>query len=548
MENIPADSAEDDEAVTVNAALGEVLIDAYATPLGLPGVTVIPAGTMKFNSYHYVDNATGVTQFVYRVFKRTSGGIETELFNFTTREVNETSVTLITTQVTSTLPVPLDSTDRVITKIYAKTTSVANRIAHFVYEGTTHASYVETTLAIIANSGVSGFSGYNGSIGVSGYSGESGSSGFSAQNIPYEQIRQSVYYPVGSSWNPYDTFAEFDIVSGNDYLIEMSGSWLATSYPVPWDLSASGTSCQYVYCTDNQYGGTVTEGGGSVGFGPFTLRSINIHCVVSGKVVLKVSDSYTGYFGSYDGLIVCTGGVNAASGLSGLSGYSGFDAQAGYSGPSGYSGESGAEGISGYSGESGAAFVGSSGESGASGAIGESGLSGYSGFDAQAGYSGPSGYSGMSGFSSSAGGFNGFYKIGIESNEWTFSPSEVSGWSCAAYSGQPLKIRWQQQITGYSSYWDGIADWVGRDPAYTIAFPPNTHLTWTHSDVWSTGYNGVSGVQFPYTNDVGLIDVLPTEDGQVTLYYNMIPLGGESSGVAGTSKLSLMIDRANQNG
>ena len=166
LRRIPAGGAEDDETVLVNSGSGEVLIDSYATELGDPGIEKIPAGIWSFHMYHYVDSSVGVTTFVYKVYKRDSGGTETLLFTVTSDEVNDTSVTEYDKSYTIGADILLDLTDRIIVKIYAQSTSVVNRTAHFVYEGTSHASHIETTVNIMGVIGPAGPVGATGPTGV----------------------------------------------------------------------------------------------------------------------------------------------------------------------------------------------------------------------------------------------------------------------------------------------------------------------------------------------------------------------------------------------
>ena len=158
----------------------EYLVDAYVTLANVPSVTAFPVGTWIFHGYHYVNNSAGDARVVYRVYKRTTGGVETEIFNVTTEEINATTVQEYITKYTVANSVAMDITDRVVVKVYVKNT-VAGRIVHFVYEGNISVSYATTSLFIAPPSGTSGYSGYPGTSGYSGYSGigASGYSGYS---------------------------------------------------------------------------------------------------------------------------------------------------------------------------------------------------------------------------------------------------------------------------------------------------------------------------------------------------------------------------------
>ncbi len=144
----------------------EVLIDPYVTVAGYPGADKIPSGIWHFHCYHYAASTGGDSRIVYRIFKRTSGGVETELFNVTTVEINATSVLEYDTDYVLVSDIPLSTTDRIVVKMYAKST--ANQTIHFVYSGATHTSHVVTTLHVQGAVGPAGPTGPTGPTGPSG--------------------------------------------------------------------------------------------------------------------------------------------------------------------------------------------------------------------------------------------------------------------------------------------------------------------------------------------------------------------------------------------
>jgi len=144
----PGLNPQDDDSVSVSNGTGEVLIDSYVTIQDDPGVLEIPAGVWSFKMFHYVDNALGVSWFRYKVFKRSVAGAETLLFTVNTNEVNALSVAEINIDYTVTTAIPLLADDRIVIKVYAVTTSVSTRIAHFVYEGNLNVSRVVTTIDV----------------------------------------------------------------------------------------------------------------------------------------------------------------------------------------------------------------------------------------------------------------------------------------------------------------------------------------------------------------------------------------------------------------
>lgn len=147
LEEAPTSHPEVDDSVAVNAADGEVLIESYATQVGIPGTDLIQAGSWHWYLYAYVDASTSVSQIRIRVYKRTSGGVETELFNAITAEINATSTTLY--EFESTQPAyTIGATDRIVVKFFALTTSVVSRTVHLIHNGTTSYSHIHTPILI----------------------------------------------------------------------------------------------------------------------------------------------------------------------------------------------------------------------------------------------------------------------------------------------------------------------------------------------------------------------------------------------------------------
>jgi len=144
----PDTAAEEIDTCSVAAADGEVLIEAYITAAGVPGVTLIPSGAWEFDTWRKVDNAVGDSRLVFRVYKYETDTTETELFNVVGEEINDTTVTSLSVETISVRPeYVLASTDRILVKVYGKTTSVAARTISYYHSGTTHYSHVNTPLS-----------------------------------------------------------------------------------------------------------------------------------------------------------------------------------------------------------------------------------------------------------------------------------------------------------------------------------------------------------------------------------------------------------------
>ena len=145
---VPAGNAEADETATVKNALGFVLVDSYATVVGEPGLAQLPAGLWQFNSWDYVDTASGTTVIDFKIYNRTAGGTETFLFNVTSSDIDALVATLYTTTYAQATPYTISLTDRIVIKVYGRSTHSADVTFHWVYDGSTHTSNVQTPLAV----------------------------------------------------------------------------------------------------------------------------------------------------------------------------------------------------------------------------------------------------------------------------------------------------------------------------------------------------------------------------------------------------------------
>jgi collagen type VII alpha len=183
IEDTPAGGSEADESVSVAAADGEKLIRAFITPTGFPGIDELTPGLWAFDIWYYIDAVVGISNLVMRVYKRAVGGTETEIFNVTSDAI---SVTLVATEDTFNYvtgsAVALDPTDRIVVKVFAKTTSAIARTVHFVFDGNTHASHVaspitEGAIGATGATGVQGPTGATGTTGIQGATGVTGATG-----------------------------------------------------------------------------------------------------------------------------------------------------------------------------------------------------------------------------------------------------------------------------------------------------------------------------------------------------------------------------------
>lgn len=141
-----AGGTEADITATADNTSGQVLIKSFATQSGSPNLVLLPKGIWDFNFYRYVDSASGVSNLVFKVYTRTSGGTETLLFSATSSEINDTTVAYENISYNYTSDTVLNSTDRIVVKVYAETTSNSTRTFHLVFDGATHTSHIHSPI------------------------------------------------------------------------------------------------------------------------------------------------------------------------------------------------------------------------------------------------------------------------------------------------------------------------------------------------------------------------------------------------------------------
>lgn len=141
----PDTTAETTDATTTSSGLGERLLDDYITATTTPGTTIIPGGTWQFQTYLALNNTAGATKVRARVYKRTTGGTETELFNSLSPEFNNTTVEQVSWSSFQT-DFMIGSTDRLVVKYYALTDTASTITVTIYYAGTVNVSHIVTPL------------------------------------------------------------------------------------------------------------------------------------------------------------------------------------------------------------------------------------------------------------------------------------------------------------------------------------------------------------------------------------------------------------------
>ncbi|KKK99781.1 hypothetical protein LCGC14_2629300, partial [marine sediment metagenome] len=146
----PQTGAGDDDSISIGSGDGETLIEAYAVAPNIPALTSWEAGNWTFELFGYVDSVVGVSELGVKVYHRTDpGGSETLILETWSGEINDTSSALQTFRYTETSDTATAITDRLVVKIYARTTSVPDRTIHFQHGGNLTASHIETPLLFV---------------------------------------------------------------------------------------------------------------------------------------------------------------------------------------------------------------------------------------------------------------------------------------------------------------------------------------------------------------------------------------------------------------
>lgn len=138
---------EDDYAICVGGGGGSwgapVLIASYITNSGDPGIKLIPAGSYVFNFWGYVSSSSQDSRLVFSVLIRNKQGEESLLFTCNSEYIDSTNILLPTilahtyTTITTTY---INSSDRLVLKIYAQTNSNSAKTVHFLHSDNNFAS------------------------------------------------------------------------------------------------------------------------------------------------------------------------------------------------------------------------------------------------------------------------------------------------------------------------------------------------------------------------------------------------------------------------
>jgi hypothetical protein len=146
MQKTPDSAAEVDESIAVTSATSPLLFEPYISDVTV-GHTSIEGGIWSFNIYNYVSSIVSASYMTLHVYKRTSGGTETQLFQVDLPTISTTAVALQNIE-TVQPTFSCNATDKLVFKFYVTTASVTSVTVHLVHSGTSHYSYLSTPLLL----------------------------------------------------------------------------------------------------------------------------------------------------------------------------------------------------------------------------------------------------------------------------------------------------------------------------------------------------------------------------------------------------------------
>jgi hypothetical protein len=337
----PADTTESTITTNVDSSSGDVSIEEFATNVGDPGVEEIPVGAWRFHIYGRVDDSADTTKYKIQVYKRSTGGSETLLFETESPDIDNTGVTEIQWSYVVSAPIALAVSDRLVYKLLCNTTSPSTRTVTTYIEGSAHASYLRTSIS----AGAQGPMGDTGPLGPTGPQGTQGFQGY-----------QGYQGDIGAT-GP----------QGSDGVQGTQGPQGSTGAQGPQGL-------------DGVQGVT-----GALGpSGPTGPQGFQGELGETGSTGVTGPTGETGPQGFQGEL-----GVTGPTGPQGFQGYQGFQGELGVTGPTG---ETGPQGFQGELGE-----TGPTGVTGPTGETGPQGFQGYQGFQGELGETGPTGPQGFQG-------------------------------------------------------------------------------------------------------------------------------------------------------
>jgi hypothetical protein len=146
-----------EQSITVSTGSTETAyIGGFLSPSTLPNITNFPSGILSFYIHAYTNNLTATFDLYCELYKRTTGGIETLLFTSDFITVAGISTIMYTSDGYFS-GTTLNSSDRILVKIYATNTSNQTRSITILSQGSQHYSYGITTIPSYIDTYVTGF-------------------------------------------------------------------------------------------------------------------------------------------------------------------------------------------------------------------------------------------------------------------------------------------------------------------------------------------------------------------------------------------------------
>lgn len=143
--NYPSGNPQVDENVTITVTSGPTLIDSYITPDGaFENTNALLKGLRRYRVYSYVSSNVGTTTLNFSAYKRNASGYETFYYSAISDDINDLVATEYLISYAVVTDLHLDPTDRFVIKVYAQTTHSSPITVHWVYQGTTNTSHVES--------------------------------------------------------------------------------------------------------------------------------------------------------------------------------------------------------------------------------------------------------------------------------------------------------------------------------------------------------------------------------------------------------------------
>ena len=175
---VPASGVELTETLTgiSNNDPNGIPIDNYVTVSGVPSSLTIPAGLWKFIGVFSATATTCTAKF--EVCTRSSDGYTTTS-KFTTAATPGLSSSLTVYEIDYTIEsdISINTGDRIVVRVLGFNSDNSAKSITWAYQGTTRASYVDTTFNVTAPQGATGPTGPQGVQGVTGPTGTAGTAG-----------------------------------------------------------------------------------------------------------------------------------------------------------------------------------------------------------------------------------------------------------------------------------------------------------------------------------------------------------------------------------